>query len=90
MTDSGMRETIPKAAVMVRAKEQHEEALDEAWEAHVDAVSGEDDRKLPFSFSCTEAAMEAGLKLAEKAVSRDLNDVAAAAEEIESIGPALI
>ena len=92
MRNTGLRKIIREAicdAVMARAKAQHEEALDEAWEAHVDAGGGEADWKSPFSFD-KEAAMDAGLKLAEKAVSRDLNDVAAAAAEIESMGLALV
>ena len=76
----------PAIAKAVRAQKraEYEQALDQAWEAHVDQGGGEDYWETPFEFD-DETAEEAADDLVARATSRDPQVQAAAYTEISEL-----
>lgn len=87
MRDASLRDIIRKAIckAVVRQKDaEHDAALDEDWERHVEAGGDEDDWELRrFDRDAAEAA---GEELAARAMSRDLEAQARAYEEVSALG----
>lgn len=87
MRDAGLRDIISKAickAVVRQKHAEHEAALDEDWERHVEDGGDEDDWE-PRRFD-REAAEAAGEDLAVRAMSRDLDAQASAYDEVRALG----
>ena len=88
MRDAGLRRVVRdrvSEAVVKREEAAHDAKLDEAWDAHEAEGGTEDDWEDDFFFD-EEAAREAGLTLAQNAVSRDPDTFQAACAEIEGMG----
>lgn len=89
MRDACLRSLIRVAiseAVVAKYKDDHEVALDEAWERHIEDGGNEDDWEEP-SFD-TAAAKDAGEDLAARATSRDPVAQAKAHADITALGMA--
>ncbi|SNT36715.1 hypothetical protein [Tropicimonas sediminicola] len=88
MRDAGLRKIIGDAicdAVVKKEKAAHDDALDEAWDSHVESGGTEDDWEAPFSFDRDDAAVK-GRDLATRAISREDVEFAAACDEIDAMG----
>jgi hypothetical protein len=79
-----IEDAIVKAVVSWKSDE-HEAALDDAWERHVEAGGTEDDWREGSDFD-DDAAEEAGEDLAARAMSRDPKVQARAYEEVSALG----
>ena len=90
MRDASLRNLIRAAiseAAMAKCKDDHEKALDAAFEKHAEDGGDEDDWEEPFSFDAV-AAEDAGEDLAARATSRDPVAQAKALAEITALGVA--
>jgi len=88
MRDASLRAVIRGTvceAVITREKAAHEVLLDGLFDEHENAGGTLDDWEEPFEFD-EEAAEAAGQNLAERAMSRDPEDIATANAEIEAMG----
>jgi hypothetical protein len=87
MRDAGLWDIIRQAiceAVIRQKDAEHEAALDDDWERHVEDGGDEEDWDPdPFDRDAAEAA---GEDLAERAMSRDLEVQATAYEEVSALG----
>jgi hypothetical protein len=79
-----IEDAIVKAVVSWK-RDEHEAALDDAWERHVEAGGTEDDWREGSDFD-REAAEEAGEDLAARAMSRDPEVQARAYDEVSALG----
>ncbi len=87
MRDASLRDIIRQAIckAVVRQKDaEHEAALEEDWERHVEAGGDEADW-VPTRFD-RDAAEEAGEDLATRAMSRESDAQASAYEEVRALG----
>lgn len=88
MRETGLRELLRKAirkAVVAKCKVEHQDKLEEDWEAHMEAGGAEEDWEEP-SFFDREAAKEEGDDLAGQAVSDDPQKQQSAYIEISAMG----